>query len=77
MPDGVGFRRGDPEDGLEPVRRYALAGRLQPLHHPGMGGPDSEGFAALRLKPWRLRVFPGSVLIGGGDEVLNWRGRCE
>ena len=40
---------------------------------PGWEGPDSEGFAALRLEPWRLRVFPGSVLMGKGGEVLNWR----
>ncbi len=33
---------------------------------PGWDGPDSEGFAALRLEPWRLRVFPGGVLLGRG-----------
>ena len=35
--------------------------------------PISEAFAALRLEPWHLRVFPGSVLLGQGGEVLNWR----
>lgn len=40
---------------------------------PGWDGPTSEGFAALRVEPWRLRVFPGSVLMGQGGEVLNWR----
>ncbi len=35
-------------------------------------GPTSEAFAALKLDPWRLRVFPGSVLMGGEGEVLTW-----
>jgi hypothetical protein len=35
--------------------------------------PTSEAFAALRLEPWRLRVFPGSVLLGQGGQVLYWR----
>jgi hypothetical protein len=39
---------------------------------PGWDGPTSDAFAALRLDPWRLRVFPGSVLMGGGGEVLTW-----
>ncbi len=37
------------------------------------GGPTSENFAAIRLEPWRLRVFPGTVLLGQGGEVLTWR----
>ena len=40
-------------------------------------GPTAEPFAALRLRPWRLRVFPGTVLLGEGGEVLNWRGPGE
>ncbi len=28
-------------------------------------------FAVLRLEPWRLRVFPGSVLLGQGSTVLT------
>ena len=39
---------------------------------PEWESPISESFAVLRLEPWRLRVFPGSVLMGQG-EVLNWR----
>lgn len=35
--------------------------------------PTANVFAALRLEPWRLRVFPGSVLLGQGGEVLRWR----
>jgi hypothetical protein len=37
------------------------------------GGPLSPAFAGLRLVPWRLRVFPGTALLGGGGEVLTWR----
>ncbi len=39
---------------------------------PWADGPTSEAFAVLRLTPWRLRVFPGSVLLGQGGEVLTW-----
>jgi hypothetical protein len=40
---------------------------------PGWESPTSASFAALRLDPWRLRVFPGSVLYGAGGSVLTWR----
>ena len=40
---------------------------------PGWDSPTSETFAVLRLEPWRLRVFPGSVLMGQDGEVLTWR----
>lgn len=36
-------------------------------------GPESPAFAVLRLDPWLLRVFPGTVLMGQGGEVLTWR----
>ena len=39
---------------------------------PWSGGPTSDGFGALRLEPWRLRVFPGTVLLGTGGDVLTW-----
>ncbi|MGI9623860.1 MAG: pyridoxamine 5'-phosphate oxidase family protein [Acidimicrobiales bacterium] len=39
---------------------------------PGWESPNSEGFAVLKLDPWRLRVFPGSLLLAGEGEVLNW-----
>lgn len=44
-----------------------------PAMIPAWESPTSESFAVLRLEPWRLRVFPGSVLMGQGGEVLNWR----
>lgn len=40
---------------------------------PGWDGPESEAFAALRLAPWRLRVFPGTVLLEGRGDVLTWK----
>ena len=36
------------------------------------GGPTSDAFAALRIEPYRLRVFPGTALLGQGGEVLHW-----
>jgi hypothetical protein len=40
---------------------------------PAWSGPTAEAFAVLRLEPWRLRVFPGTVLMGQGGEVMKWR----
>lgn len=40
---------------------------------PAWKSPTSDTFAVLRLSPWRLRVFPGTVLLGKGGHVLNWR----
>ena len=35
-------------------------------------GPSSPAFAALRFDPWRLRVLPGTAMLGGTGEVLRW-----
>ncbi|MCX7064780.1 MAG: pyridoxamine 5'-phosphate oxidase family protein [Proteobacteria bacterium] len=43
-----------------------------PAMIPGWDSPTSPSFAALRLEPWRLRVFPGTVLMGKGGDVLTW-----
>lgn len=40
---------------------------------PQWTSPTCEAFAALCLEPWRLRVFPGSILLGQGGKVLDWR----
>ena len=40
---------------------------------PGWTSPDADGFAALRVDPYRLRVFPGTVLLRGEGEVLRWQ----
>jgi hypothetical protein len=41
---------------------------------PGWDSPTAPAFAVLRLDPWHLRVFPGSVLLGQGSTVPTWRG---
>lgn len=40
---------------------------------PVWSSSDAEAFAVLRLEPWRLRVFPGTVLLGQGGKVYEWR----
>ena len=39
---------------------------------PGWESAESEGFSVMRFDPWRVRVFPGTVLMGQGGEVLTW-----
>lgn len=39
---------------------------------PMWGSPTSDTFAVIKLEPWRLRVFPGTVLYGSGGQVLTW-----
>ncbi len=56
------------KDGPKPVG-------YDPAIVPGWGGPTSENFVAVRLEPWRLRVFPGTVLLGQGGQVLTWQNR--
>jgi hypothetical protein len=36
------------------------------------GGPTSDGFAVLRLDPYRLRVMAGTVMTEGAGEALTW-----
>jgi hypothetical protein len=44
---------------------------------PGWDAPDAPGFVVLRLRPWRLRVHPLSVLVRGGRpaemRTLYWQ----
>ena len=54
------------EHGPEPVG-------YDPRIVPVWTAPTAEAFAGLRLEPWRLRVFPGTVLMGAGGTVLNWQ----
>jgi hypothetical protein len=56
------------KDAPEPVG-YDPAG----IGVPGWDRPTSPAFAALRLRPWRLRVFPASVVRGEGGEILTWQ----
>jgi hypothetical protein len=43
-----------------------------PAMIPVWDSPTSPAFAALKLTPVALRVFPGTVLLGGDGEVLSW-----
>lgn len=40
---------------------------------PAWDSPTTPAFGVLRLDPWRIRVFPGTVLLGQGGEVLTWQ----
>lgn len=40
---------------------------------PGWTSPTEEPFAVLQLTPERVRVFPGTVLLGQGGAVLTWQ----
>lgn len=40
---------------------------------PWRDGPTSAAFAVLVLEPWHLRVMPGTIMSGGGGELLTWR----
>lgn len=44
-----------------------------PAMIPAWTSPTDPTFVAMRLEPWLLRVFPGSVLLGRSGEVLTWR----
>lgn len=35
--------------------------------------PTAEAFAVIELEPWRLRVFPGTIMWGGEGDVLVWQ----
>jgi hypothetical protein len=39
---------------------------------PVWEGPTSPAVAVLELTPWRLRVFPGTMLLRGAGDVLTW-----
>jgi len=35
-------------------------------------GPLTPAFAGLKVTPWRLRVMPGTMMLGGEGELLTW-----
>jgi hypothetical protein len=43
-----------------------------PAMIPQWTDPQAPAFGALHLEPYRLRVFPGTVLMGQGGRVLTW-----
>jgi hypothetical protein len=56
------FKHAEPPLGFDPA--------MIPYWH----APTDENFAILRLEPWHLRVFPGTVLLSAGTvgEVRVW-----
>ena len=65
----------------DPVERHATWNRFahapepvgyDPSMIPGWTSPDAPEFGVLELEPWRLRVFPGTMLVEGAGEVLVW-----
>jgi hypothetical protein len=47
--------------------------RLRPGQHPSVGGRSHvTGVAGMRPEPWRLRILPGSVMLGQAGDVLTW-----
>lgn len=55
------FKNGPPPVGYDPA-----------IIPPWKDGPLTPAFAALRLDPRRLRVFPGTALLGAGGDTLSW-----
>lgn len=39
---------------------------------PGWESPDAPGFGVLELRPTRLRVFPGTLMLRGEGALLTW-----
>lgn len=39
---------------------------------PGWTDPDVSSFGVLRLRPYRLRLMPGSIMMKGVGELLSW-----
>ena len=65
----------DPESRRQVWERFANGPEpvgYDPSIVPAWDSPESEAFGALRLDPWKLRVFPGTMLLTGTGEVLTW-----
>ena len=40
---------------------------------PAWTSPTAESFAVIKLTPWRLRVFPGTLLLQQTGTLLKWQ----
>jgi hypothetical protein len=40
---------------------------------PAWTSPTCDAYAAIQLDPWRLRVFPGQLMMGKVGQLLKWR----
>jgi general stress protein 26 len=45
---------------------------FDPSMIPAWTEPTQPEFAVLQLDPWRLRVYPGTMLLAREGEVLDW-----
>lgn len=66
----------DPESRQRVWNAFASAPEpvgYDPAIIPGWDSPESDSFAALRLDPWRLRVFPGTLLLKGEGDLHFWQ----
>lgn len=43
-----------------------------PEQIPSWTSPVSDNFAVIRLEPWKLRVFPGTLLLKGEGALYQW-----
>ena len=43
-----------------------------PTTIPAWNEPTDAAFVVMRLDPWRLRVFPGSLILQGSGDILDW-----
>lgn len=46
-----------------------------PAMIPSWDKPESETFSVLKFDPWRLKVFPGTMLMAGEGQVFTWENR--
>jgi hypothetical protein len=46
---------------------------FDPAIHPDWDSPASPTFGVLRLRPYRLRVMPGTLMTKGEGELWTWR----
>jgi hypothetical protein len=56
-------------------RRFAQAPPpvgFDPAIHPDWDTPASPTFGVLRLRPYRLRTMPGTLMTRGEGEVWTW-----
>jgi hypothetical protein len=66
----------DEQSREEGWRRFADAPApvgYDPSIIPQWPNPQAQRFGILELRPWRLRVMPGTVMLAGTGELLTWK----
>lgn len=65
----------DPADRTEAWHRFLEGPEpvgYDPAIIPGWTSPEAPAFGVIALRPSRLRVFPGTLLIQGTGDLLTW-----